>query len=112
MFSEDISIVDFKIDKDGNMYCLYAYGVVDGSLILVKYDKFFRVITDDEWSHSSEKNSFPFKGPIENFVGCSLALDDQGSLYILKFDMTTYGTLEQKIVKRYGTDGNYVTPIS
>lgn len=100
--SENISIIDFKVDTQGNIYCLYAYGITDGAIILIKYDRNFKPFENTEWKTGK---SFAFRGPVENYLGCCLAVDELDAVYLLRTDINTFGVIQQKIVQYYGDSG-------
>jgi hypothetical protein len=104
LFSDVITMVDFKVDKEGNMYVMYAKGINNGTLLLVKYNTFFEVQTTNKWG--SVYNDYFFNGPVEKCISSRIALDRNGNLYMIEF-YTEYEKVKTKITKKFGLDGGY-----
>lgn len=104
LFADVITMVDFKVDKDGNMYVMYAKGINNGTLLLVKYNKFFEIDTSNKWGNIY--NDYFFNGPVEKCFSSRIALDRNGDIYMIEF-YTEYGKVKTKITKKFGRDGEY-----
>lgn len=106
--SNTISIVDFQMDLEENIYVLYSYGEESPQLMLLKYDKFFVLQRDPSTREVLANHSATKVGSnLGRYVSSQLAISDEASSETQAFYMIEWvlnpntDALEQFIVQRY-----------
>jgi hypothetical protein len=103
ILSTTAQCVDFKISPvDNSLYLLYAYDTGDGTLVLIKYDKYYKPDTSRYWDRSkaeSKDKMWGFEGPVENVIQSQIALDQSGDIYVIQGNRRPDNVFEQSIVK-------------
>jgi hypothetical protein len=103
ILSTTAQCVDFKISPlDSSVYILYAYDTGDGTLVLIKYDKYYKPDISMYWDRSksgSADKMWGFEGPVENVIQSQIALDQSGDIYVIQGKRRPDNEFEQSIVK-------------
>ena len=105
--SNTISIVDFQMDLEENIYVLYSYGEESPQLMLLKYDKFFVLQRDPSTREVLANHSATKVGSnLGRYVSSQLAISDEAStnpaFYMIEWVLNpNTDALEQFIVQRY-----------